>query len=163
MTDRQQPQTRAVRAGLETDAAYGAVVPPIYLSSTFTFNGLNQRRKYDYSRSGNPTRDALAEALAGLESGAGAVVTATGMAAVGMGGDLVHVVTRTAEQPLQRQLQGVGPRSAQPRADHANRHRRAPPTPASPNGSSPTLRPFRAPRRDDHPPTRLRSETGTWR
>ena len=76
--------TRTVRAGLETDAEHGAVVAPIYLSSTFTFAGLNARRRYDYSRSGNPTRDALAAALADLEGGAGAVVTATGMAAVNL-------------------------------------------------------------------------------
>ena len=76
--------TRTVRAGLETDAEHGAVVAPIYLSSTFTFAGLNERRRYDYSRSGNPTRDALAAALADLEGGAGAVVTATGMAAVNL-------------------------------------------------------------------------------
>jgi len=85
MAEKPDQQTRSVRAGLETDAEHGAVVPPIYLSSTFTFAGLNERRKYDYSRSGNPTRDALAGALADLEGGAGAVVTATGMAAVGLG------------------------------------------------------------------------------
>jgi cystathionine gamma-synthase len=85
MTEKLDQQTRTVRAGLETDVEHGAVVPPIYLSSTFTFAGLNERRKYDYSRSGNPTRDALAGALADLESGAGAVITATGMAAVSLG------------------------------------------------------------------------------
>jgi cystathionine gamma-synthase len=79
---RQHPETRSVRAGLESDREHGAVVPPLYLTSTFTFAGLNERRRYDYSRSGNPTRDALAVALADLEGGAGAVVTATGMAAV---------------------------------------------------------------------------------
>jgi len=85
MSERLDAQTRSVRAGLETDAEHGAVVPPIYLSSTFTFAGLNERRKYDYSRSGNPTRDALAAALADLECGAGAAITATGMAAVSLG------------------------------------------------------------------------------
>jgi len=85
MTGRKRPQTRIVRAALESDAEHGAVVPPIYLSSTFTFAGLNERRRYDYSRSGNPTRDALGSALAELEGGAGAVVTATGMAAVQLG------------------------------------------------------------------------------
>ena len=75
--------TRAVRAGLETDTQFGAVVPPIYLSSNFAFDGYRQQRsKYDYTRSGNPTRDQLAEALADLEGGAGAVVTCTGMAAI---------------------------------------------------------------------------------
>ncbi|KPJ82271.1 MAG: cystathionine gamma-synthase [Gammaproteobacteria bacterium SG8_30] len=85
MTDHPDPRTVAVRAGLDSDAEHGAVVPPIYLSSTYTFEGLNRRRRYDYSRSGNPTRDALGEALAALEHGAGAVVTATGMAAVNLG------------------------------------------------------------------------------
>jgi cystathionine gamma-synthase len=89
MTDTPNPQTVAVRAGLESDTQHGAVVPPLYLSSTFTFAGLEQRRTYDYSRSGNPTRDALGNALAGLEGGAGAVVTATGMAAVHLGVVLV--------------------------------------------------------------------------
>jgi len=85
LTDRPDPRTVAVRAGLESDAEHGAVVPPVYLSSTYTFEGLNRRRRYDYSRSGNPTRDALGEALAALEHGAGAVITATGMAAVNLG------------------------------------------------------------------------------
>jgi cystathionine gamma-synthase len=52
------------------------------LSSNFSFAGFNEKRQYDYTRSGNPTRDLLAEALAELEGGAGAVVTATGMAAI---------------------------------------------------------------------------------
>ncbi len=73
--------TRVVRAGLESDRHHGAVVPPIHLSSNFTFAGFNQPRAYDYTRSGNPTRDLLARALAESEGGRGAVVTATGMAA----------------------------------------------------------------------------------
>ena len=78
-----QPATRAVRAGLESDAAFGAVVPPIYLTSNFAFDGYRkQRSQYDYTRSGNPTRDQLATALAALEGGAGAVVTCTGLAAI---------------------------------------------------------------------------------
>lgn len=76
------PATRAVRAGIACDPHHGAVVPPIHLSSTFSFDGLGGKRPYDYTRSGNPTRDQLGEALAALEEGAGAVVTASGMAAV---------------------------------------------------------------------------------
>lgn len=78
----QCPQTRAVRAGLNTDSAYGAVVPPVYLSTTYAFNGFDQPGAYDYSRAGNPTRTVLADAIADLEGGSGAVVTASGMAAV---------------------------------------------------------------------------------
>ena len=77
-------RTRTVRAALETDSQHGAVVPPIHLTSTFAFEGYAGKRKYDYSRSGNPTRDALAGALAELEGGAGAVVTSSGMAAVSL-------------------------------------------------------------------------------
>ena len=74
--------TRAVRAGIDTDTAYGAVTPPLVLSSNFSFDGFGNKREYDYTRSGNPTRDLLGEALAGLEGGAGGVVTATGMGAI---------------------------------------------------------------------------------
>ena len=80
--DCRQPATRAVRAGIDRDSAYGAVTPPLVLSSNFSFDGFGNRRQYDYTRSGNPTRDLLAEALAELEGGAGAVVTATGMGAI---------------------------------------------------------------------------------
>lgn len=77
-----RPSTRAVRAGIDRDPAYGAVTPPIVLSSNFSFEGFERKREYDYTRSGNPTRDLLGEALAALEGGAGAVVTPTGMAAI---------------------------------------------------------------------------------
>ena len=81
--------TRAVRAGIETDTQHGAVVPPLHLSTNYSFAGFGQKRAYDYSRSGNPTRDLLGEALAELEQGAGAVVTASGMAAVSAALELV--------------------------------------------------------------------------
>ncbi|MEM9529563.1 MAG: cystathionine gamma-synthase [Pseudomonadota bacterium] len=74
--------TVAVRTGIESDAEHGAVVPPLYLSSNFAFRGFDDKRTYDYTRSGNPTRDLLAEALSKLEGGAGAVVTGSGMSAV---------------------------------------------------------------------------------
>lgn len=78
----QKSATRAVRAGIDSDTAHGAVIPPITLSATFRFDDLDTKPRYDYTRSGNPTRDALAGAIADLEGGAGAVVTATGMAAI---------------------------------------------------------------------------------
>jgi cystathionine gamma-synthase len=74
--------TTAVRASIATDPQHGAVVPPIHLSTNYTFDGLGGRRTFDYTRSGNPTRAQLADALAALEGGAGAVVTASGMAAI---------------------------------------------------------------------------------
>jgi cystathionine gamma-synthase len=89
-----QQQTQAVRAGLECDDATGCVVPPIHLTSTFAFRGFGEKRGYDYTRSGNPTRDLLAQAIAELEQGAGAVVTATGMAAITLVGHLLPVGAR---------------------------------------------------------------------
>ena len=77
-------QTLAVRAGIDRDEAFGAVTPPIVLSSNFSFAGFNEKRCYDYTRSGNPTRDLFAGAIAELEGGVGAVATASGMAAVAL-------------------------------------------------------------------------------
>jgi cystathionine gamma-synthase len=77
-----QKITNAVRAGIDTDGQYGSVMPPVYLSSNYSFEGLDGKREYDYSRSGNPTRDVLATAISDLEGGHGAVITNTGMSAV---------------------------------------------------------------------------------
>jgi cystathionine gamma-synthase len=77
-------QTRAVRAAIASDQEHGAVVPPIHLSSTFAFDGFNRPRRYDYTRSGNPTRTQLADAVAELEGGARGVITSTGMSAVAL-------------------------------------------------------------------------------
>ena len=81
--------TQTVRAGIECGDPTGCVAPPLHLSATFAFRGFAERRAYDYTRSGNPTRDLLGEALAELEQGAGAVVTASGMAAITVVGYLV--------------------------------------------------------------------------
>ncbi len=89
MTDRPSFTTRSVRAGLETDDVTGAVVPPIHLSSTYAFRGYGDKRAYDYSRSGNPTRDLLGNALADLEGGAGGIITGTGMGAITLVGHLL--------------------------------------------------------------------------
>jgi cystathionine gamma-synthase len=88
-SDLRDTATRAVRAGIDTDRHHGAVVPPIHLSSTFSFAGFNRKRVYDYTRSGNPTRSQLAEALAELEEGATGVITSTGMSAVTL---VLHLV-----------------------------------------------------------------------
>ena len=83
----QNQDTLAARYGVNCDDNHGAVIPPLYLSSTFAFQGFDEKGEYDYTRSGNPTRDQLAGALAALEGGAGAVITSSGMAAV-------HLVTQ---------------------------------------------------------------------
>jgi cystathionine gamma-synthase len=72
----------------------GAVVPPLHLSSTYAFRGFGDKRKYDYSRSGNPTRDLLGDALADLEGGHGAVITASGMGAITLVGHLLPIGAR---------------------------------------------------------------------
>lgn len=87
MTHRASSRTRAVRAGIASETQYGAVVPPLHLSTNFTFADLGEPRAYDYTRSANPTRDQLGQTLAELEGGAGAVVTGSGMSAI-------HLVTR---------------------------------------------------------------------
>jgi len=73
--------TIAARAGIAQDPAYGAVTPPLYLTSTYELKAFKQPGRYDYSRSNNPTRDLLGEALAELEGGAKGLITNTGMSA----------------------------------------------------------------------------------
>ncbi len=73
--------TAAVRAGVASDMAHHAVVPPLYLSTNYWYAGLDEPQRYDYSRCANPTRDVFAEALAVAEGGCGCTVTGTGMAA----------------------------------------------------------------------------------
>lgn len=74
--------TTAVRAGINKDKQFGAVVAPIHLSSTYSLKGFNDKRQFDYSRTGNPTRSTFGQAIADLEQGAVGIVTSTGMAAV---------------------------------------------------------------------------------
>lgn len=74
--------TTAVRAGINSDQQHGAVIPAIHLSSTYALKGFNEKRQFDYSRTGNPTRATFAQAIADLEQGALGIVTSTGMSAV---------------------------------------------------------------------------------
>lgn len=82
--------TIAVRNGVDADKHHGAVVPPIYLSTTYSFADFDTKRAYDYGRSGNPNRDILADTLAELEGGARGIITATGMAAVHLATQLLN-------------------------------------------------------------------------
>ena len=75
-------ETIACRAGVDRDPAHGAVIPPLHLSANYSFAGFGEKRAYDYTRSGNPTRSLLADAIAELERGAGGVITSSGMSAV---------------------------------------------------------------------------------
>ena len=74
-------RTRAIHVGQERDPATGAVVPPIYVASTFVQPGAGEWGQFDYSRSGSPTRYAFERTLADLEGGVGALAFASGMAA----------------------------------------------------------------------------------
>ena len=73
--------TITARAGIAQDTAFGAVTPPLYLTSTYELPAFRQPGQYDYSRSNNPTRDTLADALCQLEQGTRAIVTGSGMSA----------------------------------------------------------------------------------
>lgn len=73
--------TLTIHSGPPADPAYGAVMPPIYQVSTFAFKGVKQPGKFDYSRSGNPTRLVLEDTLAALDGGVRGFAFATGMAA----------------------------------------------------------------------------------
>lgn len=79
-----KPATIAVRTGIESDTQHHAVVPPIYLSTNYSFPAFGDVPKYDYTRSGNPNRGLLEQALYELESGCGAVVTNCGTSALNL-------------------------------------------------------------------------------
>lgn len=74
-------RTQAIHAGQAPDPLHGAVMTPVYQSSTFAFNAPDDPGEFDYARSGNPTRKALEECLAALENGTRACTFGSGMAA----------------------------------------------------------------------------------
>src|SRR6187549_3820705 len=74
-------ETLAVHAGYEPDPLHGAVMPPVVMASTFAQPEPGKPLKYDYSRSGNPTRAALEAALAALEGGTRGFAFSSGCAA----------------------------------------------------------------------------------
>lgn len=78
----QDPRTRAIRAGLNTDRSWNAVIPPISLSTAYRREDPAVQPEFDYARTGNPGRSLLADAIAELENAAGAVVTGSGMSAI---------------------------------------------------------------------------------
>lgn len=81
--------TRCVHAGQSPDPTYGAVVTPIYQTTTYAQSAPGEYNGYDYSRAGNPTRTALEDCVASLEGGPGAAAFASGMAAISA---LVHML-----------------------------------------------------------------------
>jgi cystathionine gamma-synthase len=76
-----RPDTRAIHAGQDPDAAFGAVTVPIYQTSTYAQDDVAQPKVWDYGRGGNPTRDAFERALASLEGGERCFAFSSGMGA----------------------------------------------------------------------------------
>ena len=73
--------TKAIFIGNQPDELTGAVIPPIYQTSTFAQTSPGEHKGYEYTRSHNPTRSRLEECLASLENAAYCLVTSSGMAA----------------------------------------------------------------------------------
>ena len=82
MADRDHIETLAIHAGQAPDPSTGAVMTPIYQTSTYVQQGVGQHQGYDYARSGNPTRTALETCLAALEGARHGLAFASGMAAI---------------------------------------------------------------------------------
>lgn len=78
----QRFETRAIHDGEDPEEERGAVIPPIYLSSTYELLEIGKAREYDYSRSGNPTRTMLESKIASLEGAEHGLAFASGMAAI---------------------------------------------------------------------------------
>lgn len=83
MTDKKKFATRAIHAGQEPDPTTGAIMPPIYATSTYVQESPGVHKGYEYSRTQNPTRMAYERCIADLESGTHGFAFASGMAATG--------------------------------------------------------------------------------
>ncbi|WP_323760370.1 trans-sulfuration enzyme family protein [Maricaulis sp.] len=86
-------RTKAIRAGLNTDRSWNAVIPPLSLSTAYRREDPAIQPAFDYARTGNPGRSLLADAIAELENAAGAIVTGSGMSAIDL---LLHGIPHGA-------------------------------------------------------------------
>ena len=82
MSKKFKKETIAAKAGVGSDKQYGAIIPPLYLTSNFKYGEVGEAQEYEYTRQSNPTRDHLINALAELESGLGGEILSSGMAAI---------------------------------------------------------------------------------
>ncbi len=82
MTEQLHLETLAIHAGQAPDPSNGAVMTPIYQTSTYAQSGVGEHKGYDYARTGNPTRTALESCLAALEGAQYGLCFASGMAAI---------------------------------------------------------------------------------
>lgn len=107
--------TRALRVGQDPEPRFGAVIPPLYQSTTFAWKDLDSMPPFDYTRCGNPTRDVLEQVVASLENAKYCTLFSSGMAAIGatfallkqgdhllMANDIYGGTFRLAEQHLTR-------------------------------------------------------------
>src|SRR5512142_3590649 len=76
-----QFETKAIHAGQESDLSTGAVIVPVFQTSTYQQEAIGKHKGYEYSRNGNPTRTALETCLAELEGGRYGLVFSSGVAA----------------------------------------------------------------------------------
>src|SRR5689334_25060152 len=83
LTNRARFSTICLHAGQEPDPATGAIVTPIYQTSTYVQEALGKHKGYEYSRTQNPTRIALEQNLTAIEGGKQGFAFASGMAAIG--------------------------------------------------------------------------------
>ena len=74
--------TKAIHAGLEPDSATGAIMTPIYQTSTYIQDGIGNHKGFEYSRTGNPTRQALESNLSAIENGKYGACFGSGLAAI---------------------------------------------------------------------------------
>ena len=91
MDKKLKKETIATKAGIGTDQQYGAIVPPVYLTTNFIYDELGKDQLYEYTRQGNPTRDHLINALAELERGIGGEILSSGMAAVSLVANILEL------------------------------------------------------------------------
>src|SRR3954464_5000658 len=98
-------ETLAIHAGQEPDPTTGAVMTPVYFTSTYAQSGPGEHKGFEYSRTRNPTRDALQGCLASLESGKHGLAFASGLAATDA---VLHLLSAGDHMVLSDDLYGGG-------------------------------------------------------
>ena len=87
-------ETIASKAGIGSDKQHGAIIPPLYLTSTFEYEKLGKDQEYEYTRERNPSRDHLIKALSDLENGLGGEILSSGMAAITLVANILELKSK---------------------------------------------------------------------
>src|SRR5213594_2433826 len=107
LTSRARFSTICLHAGQQPDPSTGAIITPIYQTSTYVQEELGRHKGYEYGRTQNPTRLAVEQNIAAIESGKAAFAFASGMAAIGAIATLLqsgdHVIVRSEEHTSELQ------------------------------------------------------------